>query len=511
MKLKNKDIQFKYSIRVTLALYTIFFILLSLFSVVLLNFLFMEPFYVRDKSKTLETGMHLLEATKDLKDVDTSDALFSYCSINNLVFVVTDGDNNFYCNARSGQGELLASRLFGYVTGIDDSRPDILDSTDSYTIQKNKDIFTAEKYIEIWGALADGRSFLIRSPMASIRESVEQANTFFARVGLIMALVAGIVVWMFTKRITRPITELTEISQKMAALDFNTKYVSGGRDEIGVLGRNFNRMSEELERTISELKSANLELQKDIEKKEQIDEMRKDFLSNVSHELKTPIALIQGYAEGLQDNISDDPESRDFYCEVIIDEASKMNTMVKKLLTLNQLEFGNEQVALECFDLTALLRGVLQSVRIMVEQKGVQVRLRQEEPLYVWGDEFKVEEVITNYVSNALNHIDGERILDIRCRLENGRVRASVFNTGAQIPEEDIDKVWIKFFKVDKARTREYGGSGIGLSIVKAIMESLKQECGVENYSNGVEFWFTLEAAVDGKQIRPAETSRTAE
>ncbi len=498
MKLKNKDIQFKYSIRVTLALYTIFFILLSLLSVVLLNFLFMEPFYVRNKSKTLETGMYLLEDVEDLTNVDSSDPLFSYCSVNNLIFVVIDEESNFYCNARSGQGELLASRLFGYVTGIDNAQPEILESTDTYRIQKNKDFFTAEKYIEIWGSFDDGRSFLIRSPMASIRESVELANGFFAWVGLIMALVAGIVVWLFTKRITRPITELTEISQKMTELDFNTKYVSGGRDEIGVLGRNFNRMSEELERTISELKSANLELQKDIEKKEQIDEMRKDFLSNVSHELKTPIALIQGYAEGLQDNINDDPESRDFYCEVIIDESSKMNMMVKKLLTLNQLEFGNEQVTLECFDLTALLQGVVQSARIMIEQKGVRVRLHQKEPLYVWGDEFKVEEVITNYVSNALNHMDGERILDIRCRVEDGRVRTSVFNTGAQIPEEDLEKVWIKFYKVDKARTREYGGSGIGLSIVKAIMESLKQECGVENYSNGVEFWFTLEAGSEG-------------
>lgn len=499
MKLKNRDIQFKYSIRVTLALYTILFILLSLLSVVLMNFLFMEPFYVRDKSKTLETGMYLLEKAGDLKNSDSSDALFSYCSVNNLVFVVTDGDNNFYCNGRSGQGELLASRLFGYVTGIDGTRPEILASTDDYIIQKNKDIFTSEKYIEIWGTLADGRSFLIRSPMASIRESVALANGFFARAGLTMALVAGIVVWMFTKRITRPVTELTEISQRMAELDFNTKYTSGGRDEIGVLGRNFNRMSEELERTISELKSANLELQKDIEKKEQIDEMRKDFLSNVSHELKTPIALIQGYAEGLLDNINEDPESRSFYCEVIIDEASKMNTMVKKLLTLNQLEFGNEQVALECFDLTALLQGVLQSASIMIEQKEVQVRLHQRQPLYVWGDEFKVEEVITNYVSNALNHMSGERILDIRCRTENGRVRTSVFNTGVQIPEEDLDKVWIKFYKVDKARTREYGGSGIGLSIVKAIMASLKQECGVKNYTNGVEFWFTLEAGDERK------------
>ena len=308
-----------------------------------------------------------------------------------------------------------------------------------------------------------------------------------------MAVFWGIIAGLWVRRFTRPVQELTELSERMSDLDFEARYTSGGEDEIGVLGKNFNRMSDQLEKTISELKSVNLQLEKDIQKKEEIDEMRKEFLSNVSHELKTPIALIQGYAEGLIDNVNDDPESRAFYADVIVDEARKMNEMVKKLLSLNHLEFGNDPVEMECFDLTALIHGVLQSSGLLIEQKGVTVKLHQQEPLYVWGDEFRVEEVITNYVSNALNHIDGDKILDIRCKVENGIVRTSVFNTGQQIPKEDIDKIWIKFYKVDKARTREYGGSGIGLSIVKAIMDSMRQQCGVENYANGVEFWFTLE------------------
>ena len=306
-------------------------------------------------------------------------------------------------------------------------------------------------------------------------------------------MISGIVILVMTNRITRPISELTKLSEKMSDLDFDARYQSRAGNEIDVLGDNFNKMSRKLESTISELKSANNKLQKDIEDKIKIDEMRKEFLDNVSHELKTPIALIQGYAEGLNENISDDPESREFYCEVIMDEASKMNKLVKNLLTLNQLESGKDAPVMERFDIVSLIRGVLGSMHIMIEQKEAAVIFEETEPVYVWADEFKIEEVVTNYTSNALNHLDGERKVEIKVLQEEDCVKVTVFNTGTPIPEEDIPNLWNKFYKVDKARTREYGGSGIGLSIVKAIIESMNQKYGVCNYDNGVEFWFTLD------------------
>ncbi len=279
----------------------------------------------------------------------------------------------------------------------------------------------------------------------------------------------------------------------MADLDFNAKYTSGGGGEIGVLGENFNIMSQKLENTISELKNANFRLQQDIEQKEKMEKMRTDFMGNVSHELKTPIALIQGYAEGLKEGVSDDPESREFYCDVIMDEASKMNQMVKNLMTLNQLEFGDENVEFQRFDLTELIRGVLQSMEIMAQQKEAKVQFRQKDPVYVWADEFKAEQVVRNYVSNAFNHLDGDRVVDVKIIPAGDKVKVTVFNTGTPIPEEDVPHIWEKFYKVDKAHTREYGGNGIGLSIVKAIMDSFHQEYGVNNYDNGVEFWFELD------------------
>ena len=139
--------------------------------------------------------------------------------------------------------------------------------------------------------------------------------------------------------------------------------------------------------------------------------MRNEFLGNVSHELKTPIALIQGYAEGLKEGVNEDAESREFYCDVIMDEASKMNQMVKNLLTLNQLEFGDEDIVFDRFNLTALVRGVLQSMEIMADQAGAKILLHTEEDIYAWADEFKVEQVVKNYVSNACHHVNGDMVM----------------------------------------------------------------------------------------------------
>ena len=176
-----------------------------------------------------------------------------------------------------------------------------------------------------------------------------------------------------------------------------------------------------------------------------------------------------------------------------MDETGKMNRMVKKLLTLNQLEFGNDVVEMDRFDMTELIQGVINASAILAAQQGITINFYQNGPVYVWGDEFKVEEVITNYISNAMNHAEGEKRIDVRYSIHGENVRISVFNTGKPIPEEDLDKIWIKFYKVDKARTREYGGSGIGLSIVKAIMDSFHKQCGAVNHTDGVEFWMELE------------------
>lgn len=368
--------------------------------------------------------------------------------------------------------------------------------TEDYRIYSLYDQRMKSKFIELIGVMEDGDIVLMRTNVESMQESMAVANKFLVYVGILSALLASWIMYFVSKRFTGPILELSDIAKQMAELNFDVRYERHSQDEIGELGNSINVLSGTLEHTISELKSANNELQKDIEKKNRVEEMRTDFLSNVTHELKTPIALIQGYAEGLKDNINESAEDREFYCDVIMDEATKMNGMVKKLLTLNHLEFGATQVEMDRFDLTELVRSVLATTEILAKQKEVTVYFEQKEPVYVWADEYMVEEVLTNYISNAFHHVDGARIIEVKLIPMENRVRVAVFNTGETIPEEDCEKLWTKFYKVDKARTREYGGTGIGLSIVKAIMEAHHQGYGMKNHANGVEFWFELDSTV---------------
>ena len=294
----------------------------------------------------------------------------------------------------------------------------------------------------------------------------------------------------------------------MKQLDFSAKYDGANHTELDILGRNMNELSEKLEETISALRTANNDLQRDLDRRNRQEEMRQDFLSNVTHELKTPIALIRGYAEGLQDGIADDPESRAFYLDTIVDESDKMNVIVQKVLLLNQLEFGDDSVAMERFDVADMIRNYLGSASLLAEQENIKVQFEQKSPVYVWGDPFMIQEVFQNYYSNALHYVEArsekgslpEKVIDIRCDVSGDTARVTVFNTGNPIPEDSLPHIWEKFYKVDKARTRAYGGSGVGLSIVKAIMDLHHKAYGADNYQNGVAFWFELDTVMKDQE-----------
>lgn len=404
------------------------------------------------------------------------------------------GDNSDNGDRNAGKKTLPEKIIDMSGNGASETR-DILYQSDKYTVQKVYDSRLLDDYIELWGTLDNGNFILIRTPIQGIKDNVHISNTFITYIGIVTLIIGIIAAFVLSSYISRPIKQLSNIAERMSELDFDIKYDGKDKGEIGLLGKSMNNMSQKLEENISQLKTANLELQRDIDKKEKLEKMRTDFLSNVSHELKTPIALIQGYAEGLKEGITDDPESMDFYCSVIMDEAAKMNNMVKRLLTLNQIEFGEDELVMERFDINELVKSVVNANELRATQKNLSITYDiLDTPLYVWADEYKVEEVVTNYLSNAINHCCNENIIKIKVgHIDKDNVRVSVFNTGNNIPEADIEHIWEKFYKVDKARTREYGGNGIGLSIVKAIVESMGKTCGVNNLSDGVEFWFDLD------------------
>ena len=467
----------------------------------LINGIFLDDVYLSKKQKDLVLVYETINRAQKNGQLDVAEfydvTLSKLCDQFNITGLIVDMKSQkmsvFGADERQSQRQLWDNLLFA-----DRFSKKQLQETKNYTMLISNDKMTKTDYVEILGYLDNGDMILLRTPLESIRDSVMISNRFLASVGLMTTVVSAIIIWFLTKRYTKPILELAKISEKMSNLDFEAKYLGQKDNEIGILGENINFMSQELEKTISELKNANIELKKDIQLKEKNEEMRSEFLANVSHELKTPIALIQGYAEGLKDNITENQEEREYYCDVIIDESHKMNEIVKKLLMLNQLEYGND-TEMERFDLVELIKNYLQSAEILFIQNEITLIWNAHEPIFVWADELKVEEVFANYISNAVHYVkqdkNGKKEIVVGIECSDKQVQVTVFNTGDNIPEDYLAKLWDKFYKVDKARTREYGGNGIGLSIVKAIMDSINGNYGVENVENGVKFWFELEKA----------------
>ena len=459
---------------------------------VLINLTMLKTYYTVKEKKTIKESYYQIQKVFQ-KDTVRKNDVDEIAKTYNYRVLISDGSGTIVYSSE-GEKSLMYKSLWNILNeNLDKISNQIKKQGYAVMTNTNKSMGTS---INLMGYLDGDYTVIISTPMESIQTSARLSGQFTMYVGLILIICGAVAMYLYSRQFTRPIEDMAKAANQMSHLDFDVKVPTGSDDELGRLGASINELSSKLEFTISELKTANNELQKDIEQKVQIDEMRKEFLSHVSHELKTPIALIQGYSEGLKDNILDDEESKEFYCDVIADEAKKMNRMVQKLLTLNQIEFGNDEPEMERFDINELIASVADANAIRAGQKNMSIVFdNRNEHNFVWADEYKTEEVLTNYISNALNHCDGKRAIEVRTeKSENGgTITVTVYNSGKNIDDEDLERIWEKFYKTDKARTREYGGNGIGLSIVKAIMDSMGQEYGVRNVSDGVEFWFNLD------------------
>ncbi|ACV63670.1 histidine kinase [Desulfofarcimen acetoxidans DSM 771] len=362
-----------------------------------------------------------------------------------------------------------------------------------FNISKDPRIQT--NFISLLTSLNNGDYLILSTPFASISESVRIANRFFLFTGLLVFVLGSIVIFIFSKKLTMPILKLNDIAQRMAKLDFSQKYQVESNDEVGQLGESINSLSTQLHIAISELTAANHKLLEDIERERKIDEMRREFISNVSHELKTPISLIQGYAEGLRENVNEDEENKNFYCEVIADEANKMGKLVRELLDLAQIEAGTFKLEKSNFDISRLIANIVEKYKPILLEKKIDCSLQEEPEFAVSADRFRTEQIVFNYLNNAINHVNDQKKITISIQKINSKARVTVYNSGCPIAPESLDKVWESFYKEDKARTRAYGGTGLGLSIVKAIQEIDNNKYGVLNKNAGVEFWFELDIA----------------
>lgn len=490
------------SVRMKLFLTLTVAVIIIIVFLILLNNVVLEAYYLHSKRNSLLEVYHNLNNYYNNlevnKNVDLELELDKVALNNNFDMIIKteDGLNVFSSNKNflDTIGQISETEEAGAYA----SKKDTLYEDNKLYIKKVRDKKTASNVILLSATLDNGYKLYIRLPIASIQESVKISNNFLLLIGSVTIIIGGMVVSVISNRFTKPISELDNIARRMANLDFSRKYEEkNSDDEINNLGKSINILSDKLEKTINQLKEANIELEKDIEHKSKIDEMRKQFISDVSHELKTPIALIQGYAEGLQENVTSDEESRKFYVEVILDEANKMDKLVKQLLELMKLEYGKREFNNIKFDMKELIREVIRKTSVMLEEKNITVKFEAKEPVYVYADEFYIEQVITNYLTNAIKHVEErnkEKLIEIRIEeKKDGKARIYVYNTGEPLSEENQNRIWNRFYKVDSSRNREKGGTGIGLSLVKAIMNNYKNSYGVYNRENGVEFYFDLD------------------
>lgn len=357
----------------------------------------------------------------------------------------------------------------------------------TYVIQVSENERLQSNDITLAGRFSNGYSVIMQTPIAAIEKSVDITNQFLLISGTVTLIIGVLLMLAVSRSFTRPIRALSRVAGSVARLDFSDRYTGRGHDELDELGNSINAMSQALENTVRQL-------QEDNERKTKESEARKAFIANVSHELKTPIALIQTYAEGLREGIADDEEMRNSYCEVIEDEAQNMSDMIRRMTTLMQLQTGDGSLSTAPFDWAAMARELLRRHAPQFEERGLTVEgPPKAQTAWVVGDASLIENVVSNYLSNALHHTgEGGTVRIAFTPLANGRCRLSVFNSGRNIPQEELSRIWEAFYKVDKARTRAYGGSGIGLSVVAAIMEAHHQAYGVQNHPGGVEFYCEL-------------------
>ncbi len=493
-----------------------FFISVALTAVVfvgvmiVLNLLFFHNFYLLQKKNSL------IDAYQTINEQYNGDISILEDNIKQI-----ENNNNIRISIINNYGKYIYDTIFTHdrSTAFLDSMMQnpfgetlyVYDADElerkGYTFSTLNDADGSTAYIALIGILDTGDIIFLRVPTAALREN-QSVNFVFLMISGLVALFACLVAGFFIGgHFTRPVIQMTEVANSVSRLDFSKKYTGQDTDELGELGRSINQMSDYLESAIRDMQQMNKQLQTEIEEKQRIDDMRKEFIVNVSHDLKTPIALIQGYAEGLRVGINESEEDKNYYCDIIIDEAKRMNHLVRQLLDLSRLELGNIVPNKTDFDAYELAEAVVEKTQVMWQEKNLNIDLSNVGTQTLHADYDMLERALLNYMTNAIDHTPIGGYIRITTSEDTRHLVMSVRNQGSQLAQEEMDKIWDKFYKLDKSRTRvSGGGSGIGLSIVRAILTAHAGGCGVRNTEDGVEFYLSLPKTDEHAQALTADT-----
>ncbi|WP_315108228.1 HAMP domain-containing sensor histidine kinase [Clostridium intestinale] len=461
---------------------------------------FFEKFYINEKNKALIKSVNeyrnTYSFTKDSKEI-ISASMFQFEKEHNTSISIAypNGTLLYTVPTNRSDSEDLFKQIYNkmYLPNSQFISSGKIFITTSYNAY-------VDATISIVICAMDGGSILmVVSSVEPIREATSVLNRFLPYFIVGTLMVALFYSMILSKYIGDPLIKLNKIAKKMSNMDFSERYTPLEDDEINNLGTTLNFLSENLESALTELKSKNDILQEEVEHERKVEEMRKGFIADVSHELKTPIGIIEGYAEGIRDGIVQG-EAKNDYLNIIIDEAHKMNKLVMDMLELSKLQSGNVKPNIETFNIIRMIQGSLRKYNVLIREKSLEVVFNPEfEYLYVEGDTFQIEQVLSNFMTNAIKYTPSSEKIVISIEKLESKVLISIENLGVQISKDELDNIWNKFYKIDKSRVRDKNSSGLGLSITKGILDLHNSSYGIQNTSNGVLSYFTLNLSADEK------------
>lgn len=328
---------------------------------------------------------------------------------------------------------------------------------------------------------------LILSYILSTRLEIEPDISLALWFAFVIALVL-VVDFLMGHFISKPISKLNQTARKMAKLDFSAPCAITTNDEFGELTVSLNTMADNLQQALARLEAANTRLEKDVEQERRLLAERKELVDQLSHEMKTPLGVIRAYAEGLQDETDETKKQK--YSEIIITETERMSGLITTLLDLSALETGATRLTLERFDFVEFLETV--AGRLLIDVPDANFTLQYELPehkVYVDTDKARMEQVLDNLIVNAKKNVQPGGVLKLSLREQQGALHFSIYNQGSQIPQENLPKLWTKFYRDSDSK---YSGSGLGLAIVAQILSMQELDFGVKNCSDGVAFYFSI-------------------
>lgn len=355
-------------------------------------------------------------------------------------------------------GELLDS------SRLDDSAP--IEMTPNILKALNrKDAFGIEanaEYMDAAVPVTDSDGVLhfviyIRDDKQTVRDLNSELITLIFEAVVVGLAISVILSFILSKTLLQPIIGMTKAAEAMADGDFSRELIVDSEDEIGILADTFNNMAHQLKMTLEEIKKS--------------EALRKEFVANVSHELRTPLTSIRSYAETLTENADIPKDMENDFLHVILNESDRMTKIVQDLLTLSRFDAGSGQLIIDEFSLEQSIHDVYDAIALEAKKHGHALSLSLRDSLpRIYGDKARIEQVLLNILSNAVKYTPDGGKIDISGGQTGKNVWVKIKDTGIGIPEEDLSRIFDRFYRVDKARSRESGGTGLGLSIAREIV-----------------------------------------